>query len=54
MAYYYKGKFNKDEEKKKLEIVRFGCRDGKYLIRSFINEKSPIDIPDETLDVLEN
>ena len=51
-VYYYRGFFLKDEVKKKVEIVKFACRNGKYLIHSSMNDRRN-QSPEEGLDILE-
>jgi hypothetical protein len=52
-TYYYKGVLTNSDEKNKVEIVSFACREGKYLIRKTINDKAPVNVPEEGLNVLE-
>ena len=53
-VYYYKGILNSEKhEKEKIDIVNFTCKEGKYRINSYLNEKPPEKIPEIELDLLD-
>ena len=53
-VFYYKGILTKrNNEKSKIEIVNFSCKNGKYRINSYINQKAPEKMPEVELDLVE-
>lgn len=53
-VYYYKGIINSEKQEKEIiDIVNFTCREGKYRINSYINQKPPEKMPEIKLDLLD-